>query len=170
MASLIATVLYTFSTSYFKANKYGFGWAWAGVLTFAIAFGQGLTLFKVPVQYLALAWVGLASIYMIFERLLSQLPETGAGKIERFWFDKFHWPLITGILALSALGLNFSLPDTFAAFTGIQLASYLPPILAQLLLVILSIASSRLYQQRWPLFIEPFLAFLPATLFFIGYG
>ncbi|MDO9299988.1 MAG: hypothetical protein Q7T89_01330, partial [Anaerolineales bacterium] len=86
------------------------------------------------------------------------------------WFEKFHWPLIAGILVLSVLGLALSLSDTFTAFAGNQITNYQSPILAQLLLVILSIASARLYQQRWPLFIEPFLAFLPATLFFIGYG
>ncbi|MBI5823464.1 MAG: hypothetical protein HZB18_05500 [Chloroflexi bacterium] len=167
---LIAAALYTFSVSYFKSSKFSTGWAWAGALTFAIAFGQSLTLFKVPAGYDALAWVGLAVVYMLVERILAQIPETGTGKIERNWFEKFHWPLITGILVLSTLGLMLSLPDTFTAFAGNQPANYQSPILAQLLLVILSIASARLYQQRWPLFIEPFLAFLPATLFFIGYG
>ncbi len=167
---LIATALYTFSASYFKTSKYSVGWAWASALTFAITFGQSLTLFKVPAQYDALAWAGLAFVYMIVEQLLSRIPETGAGKMERYWFDKFHWPLIAGILVLSALGLELTLSDTLSAFAGIQLTNYQSLILAQLLLVILSIASARLYQQRWPLFIEPFLAFLPATLFFIGYG
>ncbi len=169
---LIATILYVFSASYFKTNKYGVGWAWAGALTFAITFGQGLTLFKVPAPYIALAWAGLAFAYMLVERLLSQIPETGTvtAKLERYWFDKFHWPLISGILILSTLGLALTLSDTLSAFTGIQITNYQSLILAQGLLVVLAIASTRLYQQRWPLFIEPFLAFLPATLFFIGYS
>jgi hypothetical protein len=167
---MIATVLYIFSGSYFKSNKYGFAWAWVSSLTFAIAFGQALTLFKVPASYFALAWVGLAFAYMAIERSLSLAPETGKGNIERHWFDKFHWPLITGVLVLSALGVGLSLSNTFAAFTGIKLANYLPPILTQILLVILSFTAARLYRIRWPLYIEPFLAFLPATLFFIGYS
>jgi hypothetical protein len=79
---------------------------------------------------------------MAVERLLSVVLEAGTGKIDRYWFEKFHWPLITGILLLSALGLGLSLPDTFTAFTGTQLANYLPPILAQLLLVVLAISSA----------------------------
>jgi hypothetical protein len=162
---LIATALYVFSASYFKASKYGIGWAWATALTFTIAFGQGLTLFKVPAAYDSLAWIGLAFAYMIVERFLSLIPETG----KRYWFDKFHLPLVASVLVLSTLGLGLSLPTTFAAFTGNQPDDLLSPILAQMLLVILSIVSARLYQGRWMLFIEPALAFLPATLFFIGY-
>jgi hypothetical protein len=167
---LIATALYIFSTSYFKDHKDGIGWAWAGTLTLAIACGQALTLFKIPAQFEALTWIGLAFAYMIGERLLAQIPELGLGKIERDWFNKFHWPLITGILIFSVLGLGLSLPDTFATFAGRQPANILPAISAQLLLVLLAISSARLYQERWPLFIEPLLAFLPLTLFFIGYG
>ncbi len=47
---------------------------------------------------------------------------------------------------------------------------YLPLILAQATVVLLAIASARLYQQRWQFFFEPFLAFLPVTFFFIAYG
>jgi hypothetical protein len=170
MVPFIATVLLIFSASYFKAAKYSSVWAWAGTLTFTIAFGQSLTLFKVPAAYDALAWVGIAAFYMIFERTLFFTSQKENRGVQKFWSGIFHQPWIIFALALAALGLFLSLPDTFSAFAGIYLENYLPEILAQASIVILAIASARLYQNRWLLFVEPFVAFLPATLFFVGYG
>jgi len=167
---LIATALFTFSASYFKTSRYSPAWAWAGILTFTVAFGQALTLFKVPTAYDALAWMGLATLYMIAERALFFTSQKETNEIQRFWSGMFHLPIIVFALALAVFGLSLSLPDTLNAFAGIQPENYLPPILAQVGVVLLSIASARLYQQRWPFFIEPFIAFLPATLFFVGYG
>ncbi|MCI0554534.1 MAG: hypothetical protein L0287_26600 [Anaerolineae bacterium] len=167
---LLATALFIFSTSYFRESKYSPAWAWAGMLTFTIAFGQALTLFKAPTEYNALAWVGLAAFYVIAERTLFFTSQKQTDEIQRFWYGMFHLPVMIYALALTTLGLALSLPDTLNAFVGIQLQDYLPPILAQVAVVMLAIASARLYQGRWQLFIEPFLAFLPATLFFIGYG
>ena len=167
---LIATALFTFSASYFKTSRYSPAWAWAGILTFTVAFGQALTLFKVPTAYDALAWTGLAALYMIAERALFFTSQKETNEIQRFWSGMFHLPIIVFALALAVFGLSLSLPDTLNAFAGIQPENYLPPILAQVGVVLLSIASARLYQQRWPFFIEPFIAFLPATLFFVGYG
>jgi hypothetical protein len=167
---LIATTLLTFSSSYFKAAKYSSVWAWAGTLTFTIAFGQSLTLFKVPAAYDALAWVGIAAFYMLFERILLFTAQKENRAVQRFWSGIFHQPWIVFALALASLGLFLSLPDTFSAFAGTQLKDYLPAILAQVAVVGLAIVSARLYQNRRLLFIEPFIAFLPATLFFIGYG
>jgi hypothetical protein len=82
----------------------------------------------------------------------------------------FHQPLTVSALGSAALGLILSLPDTSNAFMGVQLINYLPPVLAQSAVVMLAIASAGLYRQRWPFFIEPFIAFLPVTLFFVGYG
>jgi len=167
---LLATALFTFSTSYFKAAKYSSAWAWLGTLTLTIAFGQALTLFRVPAVYDALAWAGLVAFYMIAERTLFFTSQKESNQIQRFWSGMFHVPLIVFALALAALGLTLSLPDTLNAFAGIQPENYLPLILAQIAVVLLAIASARLYQQRWQFFIEPFIAFLPATLLFIAYG
>ena len=167
---LIATALLTFSASYFKAAKFSGLWAWAGTLTFTIAFGQSLTLFKVPAVYDALAWVGIAAFYMLFERTLFFAAQKENRHVQKFWSGAFHQPWIIFAFALTALGLFLSLPDTLSAFAGTQLKDYLPAILAQVTVVVLAIASARLYQNRWLLFAEPFIAFLPTTLFFVGYG
>ncbi len=107
---------------------------------------------------------------MLAERMLSLTSQAQTNHIQRFWSGLFHLPFIIFALALAALSLALSLPETLNAFVGIQPANYLPLILAQVAVVLLAIASARLYQQRWQFFIEPFIAFLPATLFFIGYG
>ncbi|MBI5964277.1 MAG: hypothetical protein HY863_12435 [Chloroflexi bacterium] len=163
---LLAAALFTYSTSYFKENKFAFGWAWASALTFAIAFGQSLTLFKLAPVYHTLAWAGFAFVYMFAEQAL----KAGAQKIERYWFENFRWPLIAGTITLALIGFALSLSPTFKAFSGTPLTNYQSPILAQSLLVALLIVSARLYKQAWTLFLEPFLAFLPVTLFFVGYG
>lgn len=165
---LIATILFTFSTSYFKTIKYSIGWAWASTATLAIAFGQCLTLFKVPVRYDALAWVGLATVYMGLERALSFVTEKEM--LPKSWFKQFHSPLVSGTFLLAALGLSLSIPDTFSAFSGYQLDDYLAHILAQSLLLILTVVFAWAHRKSWLLYIEPFLSFLPTTLFFIGYG
>jgi len=167
---LIATTLLTFSASYFKAAKFSGLWAWAGTLTFSIAFGQSLTLFKVPTAYDALVWVGIAAFYMLFERALFFASQKENRNVQKFWSRAFHQPWIIFAFALTALGLFLSMPDSLSAFAGTQLKDYLPLILAQVSVIALTIISARLYQNRWLLFIEPFIAFLPTTLFFIGYG
>ncbi|HSO14069.1 MAG TPA: hypothetical protein VLT51_16960 [Anaerolineales bacterium] len=186
---LIGALLYIFSASHFRDNKLSIGWAWASAVTLAVTFRQALTLFHSPNQYDPFSWIAFAALYMIVERILnhvilsrkaaknpyngtgdSSLPSVAQNNTERYWFDKFHMPLVTGVIALAILGLTLSLPDTIAAFRGIKPADYLPFIIAQVTLVVLVIASARLYHTHLPLFIEPALAFLPVTLFFIGYG
>ena len=170
LVPLIATALYVFSTSYFRDEPYSIGWAWLSVLTFTLTFRQALTFFQLPSHYDAFAWVIFAAFYTLLERLLARIPERDSGKLKRFWFRKFHFPLIAVFLSLAVLGLVLTLPGTLAAFSGVKLKMYFPAILAQSSLVFLTIASARLYRTRLPLLIEPALAFLPVTLFFIGYG
>jgi hypothetical protein len=170
LVPLIATVLYVYSESYFKDEAYSGGWAWLSIVIFAITFRQTLSLFQSPNQYDAFAWIAFAALYMILERLLSRIRETDAGKLKRFWFNQFHLPLTVGFIAIAGLGLYLTIPGTLAAFRGFTLIDYLPPIVAQTALVLLVIASARLYRTRLPLFIEPALAFLPVTLFMIGYA
>ena len=167
---LVATSLFIFSASYFKTARFSSAWAWAGTLTFTVAFGQSLTLFKVPAAYDALAWVGIAAFYMLFERTLFFRAQKEHQDAQKFWSGVFHQPWIVFAFALASLGLFLSLPDTFNAVAGTHLKNYLPAIFAQIAVVTLAIASAYLYQNHWLLFIEPFIAFLPATLFFVGYG
>ena len=167
----IAGILYIASTSYFKDdNEISPLFAWSSVITFGITFRQSLTFLDSPPHYDAFAWTVFAAVYMLMERWLARIPEADAGKIKRYWFGKFHRPLLTGWIVIALIGLYLTLPSTLSAFNGIKLAVYLPFIVAQVALVLLLMASARLYRSRIPLFIEPFLAFLPTTLFFIGYG
>ncbi len=167
---LVASALFIFSAWYFKVSTYAFAWAWATTLTFTIAFAQSLTLFKVPPAFGALAWAGLATSYMLIERSLNFFASGKNDESKKFWATLFHAPLVLFIIGLSVLALLLSAPATLRAFSGLPLTDYLPPLLAQSLIVILTIAFARLYQQRWPLFFEPFISFLPVTLFFIGFG
>jgi hypothetical protein len=114
--------------------------------------------------------VGIAAFYMLFERTLFFASQKENRDLQKFWSGIFQQPWIIFAFALTTLGLSLSLPDTLFAFSGTHLKDYLPIILAQVSIVMLAIASARLYQNRWLLFIEPFIAFLPATLFFVGYG
>ncbi|HSG45019.1 MAG TPA: hypothetical protein VLA72_17870 [Anaerolineales bacterium] len=167
----IAGALYTVSTSYFKDNKeISSLFAWSSVITFAIAFRQSLTFFESPSHYDAFAWTAFAVVYMLVERWLARIPEADTSKIKRYWFDQFHMPLLTGWIVIALIGLYLTLPVTLSAFNGRKLVLYIPALLAQITIILLLITSASLYRSRIPLFIEPFLAFLPTTLFFIGYG
>jgi len=168
---LLGAIFYTFSTSYFRdsegiSNIFG----WASVIMFAVEFRQALTSLHSPSHFDSLAWVVFAALCMSVERLLSTVPENNTLKVKRYWFDKFHIPLVTGFIATAALGLYLSLPSTVAAFNGLKLVTYTPFIVAQVVLILLLIASARVYRTRIPLFIEPVIAFLPVTLYFIGFG
>jgi hypothetical protein len=78
--------------------------------------------------------------------------------------------MVTGSLALSLLTLALVSDGTLAAFRGIQLKVYSPAILAQVMLVAITVSAARLYRRNWTLYLTPFLSFLPVTLFCIGYG
>lgn len=137
--------------------------AWAGALIFPIAFGQALTLLHVPFEYDAAAWVGLAFAYLLVEAVLVRSKEEA-------WFQVFRWPLRVGTSTLCTLGLLLTAGGTVMAFGGRQIENIFPLILAQAMAVGLATLMARLYRSRWPLYLEPWLAFFPVTLFFIGYG
>jgi hypothetical protein len=86
------------------------------------------------------------------------------------WFQEFRWPLGVGAAALCAFGLSLTADKTWMAFSGGQVKNYSPTILAQTLAVGLTVLAAGMYRRRWPLYLEPWLAFFPVTLFFIGYG
>jgi hypothetical protein len=167
---LIATALYIFSASYFKTETYSDGWAWVSVLTFAITFRQLLTFFNIPEIYDAFAWACLAAGYVLIDQKLARSREDNTGRVERFWFNRFHLPIVAGVIGLSVLSLALTWNGTLAAFRGIHLKDYLSAIIAQAAVVIVAVASAWLYRRNWTLYLAPVLSFLPVTLFFIGYG
>ena len=156
--------------SLYRFKQFLFAWATAAV--FPIAFGQALTLLRVLPEYDAAAWVGLAFAYMLIERGLVVTIDAGSpADTIRARSQSFRWPLGIGAAALCALGLAltaYATSDTFIIRPAF--ANYFPPILAQGLAVGFVVLAARLYHSRWPLYLEPVLAFFPATLFFIGYG
>lgn len=146
-----------FSAYHFRQSAF----AWAAALVFPIAFWQALTLLHVPLEYYGTAWVGLAFAYLLTERVCAR---------EQAWFQLLRWPLRVGSGALCALGLLLTADGTATAFTGGRVEDCFPLLLAQTLAVALTVLAAWLYRDRWPLYLEPWLAFFPVTLFFIGYG
>ncbi|MCP4534774.1 MAG: hypothetical protein GY831_26580, partial [Delftia sp.] len=159
---LVVVALQVVSVHRFKKAPF----AWAAALVIPIAFAQTLTLLRLPPEYDAAAWVGLALAYLLAERMLARWTPAQ----EQAWFPAFRWPLGIGAGGLCALGLLLTANETVTAFTGEQIENHFPLILAQALAVGLTVLAARLYRSRWPLYLEPWLAFLPVTLYFIGYG
>ena len=156
--------------SFYRFKQFPFAWTTAAV--FPIAFGQALTLLNVPAEYDAAAWVGLAFAYMLIERGLVVTIDAGSlADTICIRSQNFRWPLGLGAAALCALGLALTAYATGDSFLFQPvLGNYVPPILAQGLAVVFVVLAARLYRSRWPLYLEPALAFFPVTLFFIGYG
>jgi hypothetical protein len=164
---LIVTGLMVFS--FYRFRQFVFAWAAVGV--FPLAFGQGLTFFKVPGDLDAFAWVGLAALYMIFERRLVINVTVGTVVDNlRGRSQAFRWPLGVGILALGGLGLALTGPQTVLAFVGFPITDYASLLLAQFGALSLVILAARLYRSRWPLYLHPPLAFVSITLLVIGYS
>jgi hypothetical protein len=156
---LLAAALHLFSL--FRFGQFGFGWSATLLLT--ITLGQTLTLLRVPAPYLATAWAGFGLIYLLGERLL-------AGRVAAGWSHLLRWPLAVGGAALASLGLLLTMPGTLASLIGFYNEPIMPLIMAQSVVVATVILAARLYQNRWPLYLEPPLIFLPVTLFFVGHG
>jgi hypothetical protein len=158
MVPLIITCLYVFSAYYFRQPAF----AWASAVTVALAYWQVLTLLHVPIEYYAMAWVGLAFAYMLIERLFTRTSVR--------WIQSFRLPLGLGAVFLCAFGLAFTATPTMEAMIGAGISAYFPLIFAQAMAASLTFLAAWLYRSRWPLYLEPALAFFPVTLFFIGYA
>ncbi len=159
---LVLTGSQVFSVYHFRVPWF----AWAAAVVFPIGFGQALALLTVSRDYLPVAWVGLALAYVLIERALHQrAPDKG-----RTWTQAFRWPLGAGAVVLCALGLALTARETWLAFSGEPVEGYFPVLLAQTLAAGLTVLAAWLYRSRWPLYPQPWLVFVPVTLFFIGYG
>jgi hypothetical protein len=159
---LIVAGLMVFSTRQF-ANPIP---AWAAAVIFPIVYGQTLTLFQIPSEYFAVAWVGLAIVYMAVERWIH-------ARIARrvdLWYRSFRAPLVVGVATLTTIGLALTVFGTFRIFFGVKDQDHLPLILAQAFAVGLTATATRLYHNRWLLYISAALSFFPTTLAWMGYG
>jgi hypothetical protein len=157
---LLVSGLLAYGTSRFGA---AFGWPAVGV--FAIAFGQTLTLLRIPAAFLATAWPVLAFAYMLTERSLARGQASRVAALHR----SFRLPLILGVALCGALGMALTAPDTRAGFANPYQVNLFPAILAQSLGVFVSILSARLYRNRWLLYLAAVLSFFPYTLAWIRY-
>jgi hypothetical protein len=137
--------------------------AWAAVVLLSVSYWQALTLLGIPSDYHAVAWISLAIGLVLFERLVIH-------QLDRDWWSDFSWPLGVGAAALCAIGLVLTAYPTYQAFNTGEPVNYLPIILAQSLAALMSVLAALMYKSRLPLFLEPYLAFFPVTLFFLAYG
>jgi hypothetical protein len=159
---MIVVGLMVFSTRYFKASIF----SWAAAVILPIAYGQTLTLLKVPSEYNAVAWVGLAVGYLAVERLINRKEAREEGR----WYQSFRLPLGVGVATLTTIGLALTIGGTFAIFFGVEGEGHFPLILAQTLAVGLTAVATTLYRNRWMLYISAGLSFFPYTLVWMGYG
>ncbi len=155
---LIVAGVLVYSAYHFNRRAFGF----ATIIVVSLASAQMQALLKLPAAYEATAWVGLAFAYLLIERALNRVRE-------KEWLANFRQPLQLGALFFWAAGLILTLNDTVRALAGARLDDYAAPILAQTLAVGLTMVAAILYGRRVPLWIEPFLAFFPLTLFLHGF-
>jgi hypothetical protein len=140
--------------------------SWAAALVVPIVFGQTLTLLNVLGEYYAVAWVGLAIVYMAVERWIN----LQTSSTEELWYRSFPVPLVVVSVILTTIGLTLTVFGTFRIFFGTQAQGHLPLILAQALAVGLTAAATRSYRNRWLLYISAALSFFPTTLAWMRYG
>ncbi len=163
LTPLVISSLYLFSLYYFRISVWAAIFAWANVLTLILVYGQFLVLVRLPMEFIASAWAVLPITFLLVGRILFH------SRIE--WLRRVHLPLAVSVPSLGIAALALTAPATLNAFLYEPAAAQKPAlILAQLLVFLLPILSAVLYKIAWPLFIEPWLAFLPVTMFFIGYS
>ncbi len=120
-----------------------------------------MTLFKVPKEYLATAWVGLAFFYLAVEHFI-------LGRRERKWFSPFHFSLGFGAVALALLGFILTTPYWEPSFSGNEELNRFPALLAGSLAVLFYATSAWVFKKKKIYYIFPYLAsvlaFFPYTL------
>ncbi|MCH7663662.1 MAG: hypothetical protein IH859_07310, partial [Chloroflexi bacterium] len=158
---MIITAVQIFFAYKFRLSPF----AWLAALTFSISFGQSLTWLAVPPAFHATAWAILAFVFLAIERRIAIF----APKKQASWLANFRWPLGMGVISFAVISLALTLPNTLTALNNIGSVDISPLLLTQSLVVLLVIVAARAYRSRWPLFLEPWLAFIPLTLFFTNY-
>ncbi len=161
--SLIASLLYFYSVyRYQKSYLFAQVFSALSALSFIIAFGQSLTLFKIPEEYLAIAWIGLAFVYLLIERGIAYRKAEG-------WLRNLRFSYGIGSAILAILGFILTAPYAVPALLGGEKTHFLLAIFAQMLVVVFVILAARLYKSSLPLYLEPFIALVPVTLIFVSY-
>jgi hypothetical protein len=159
LTPVVISGLYIFSLYRFRISLF----AWASALTPMLVYGHLLKLIQLPAEYYAAAWGLLACTYLLAAQTLFR---SGIG-----WLRSLKLPLGVSSAALGITGLALTIPQTMDAFLNDPVAAQMPAlILAQVIVMLLPILAAVLNRIAWPLYIQPWLAFLPVTLFFIGYG
>jgi hypothetical protein len=163
---LLATAIYIFSTH--AVHPW---FAWAAALALPLGFWQGMVAAQIPAAYDPVGWLILGIFYL----LLGWLVQGPSKKAGRSGLSAFRWPIAAGAGAIAMLGLALiSWPTAQALLTRLTTfasPTELVPVLISLGLAILFvILAAVIYRSRWPLFLEPGLAFFVATVFVIGFG
>ncbi len=154
----LLTIYYGFNAWHFRSPIF----AWAAAIVLPLTIWQWLRDWALPLEQAALAWVGLAFIYMLVERLLN-------GRKDQVWATfAFRAPFALGSILLASVGWFASVIAYSGLHNNLARAPY--PLAAQGLLVLLTILAARLHHSRIPLFFETILSTAFSTLFFMTYG
>jgi hypothetical protein len=172
---LVVTGTWIFSAYHFRAQPILYrSFAWAAPLASAWLIAAPGCL-GLPPTYQAASWAGLAFAYLLLERGLKTMQNASSGRQNAGWWLVFRWPLGIAVILSGLLSLVLTALTSWNALVS-GLAYYqtaenlFPVILAQSLVTLLVILAARLHRSRWPLYLEPALAFTPASLFFLAYG
>ncbi len=166
LVPLAAAVLYGYSA--FRVHA---GFIWAAVAVLPLAFWQTLKMLNVLPDWYAAAWVGFGTAYLVAGILVKRLADRTGGKR---WHELLRVPLNAGAWALAAFGLaltaSFSISGLLYGTLVVQPTAFAAPVTAQWLTAAFVVIAAVFYRSRLPLFLEPWLTFLPATLMLVGYG
>lgn len=155
--SLLAAY-YTFNAWHMRSAVF----TWAAAIVLPLSVLQWLRELALPIEQPALVWASLAFAYMLIERLLNR-------RKDQVWATlTFRMPFALGTILLALVGWFAS----FNAYIGLyqDLARVPYTLIAQGMIVVLTILAARFYRSRVPLFIEIFLSALLTTFFFRSYG
>ena len=154
----LLTVYTIFNAWHFRFSAF----AWATALVFPLAMMLWLAAWNLPSEVAALVWAGLAFVYLFAERLLAWSEDAAWAALE------FRLPFGLGTVALGVIALVVALIAYIQLFESLN---RLPlTLLAQGLLVALTVLAARLQRSKWPLFVEPLLSALLALFFCMAYS
>ena len=160
------------------AVMYGFGayllhgeFSWAAAIALPVGFWQAMVAAQIPTAYDPVGWLLLGLSYLILGGWVQKLANTKG----RSWLSSFRQPIDAGAWAISALGLALiAWPTAQALLTRLTTfaspTELVPVLITQGLAITFVILAAVRYRSRWPLFIEPGLAFFLSTVFVISVG